>query len=601
MNNRALRMAAGGIGVMVLLTGEWALSKGSPPGNLADVHIRSVRPDRISVRPGETARISVELGNIENAPPKTRLTIFLKRWSGAVIESWPIQDLNETASCTVSTRCLEEGGYLIEALLTEPGRKLDTAREVLSVVQNVADDLRYGFYSNWDKPGDDYDRKTDFFAQLHINAIEYYDYFPAHGYYASKDTVYTYEPFGIRILGEDVRRKIEAARKRNILSIAYVAAYAASRSVYDRHPYPMTDASGVPRIFNGSVMTESEAKRQGKPIWFYLMAIAKDSKWRPHIMGEFKRALDDNPDDIVTFDGFEIDSYGHSKDDRYYSRGSRSNGRLLSDVITELVKDVRTLTHSLKDNAAVSFNCVNEFGIESMYDAVDFLFVENWAGHKNALEDLVDICYTHRRPKRQRVILKVYPADMRPGRKYWTPENLRFVLAAAMTGGGSVMVAGEPDERRGEMHALNSLYYPDNVAMPQENFDILRNYNFLDALLYRITHGANVINLETDVQMPGCVVRGFDSGEGTLAVQILHTGANREWSRAISIPAMRTGADIAISMPALKRPVDVYYASPDFEDLMIPQKLDWEFKEGRLRVVIPRISVYGVLVIKYET
>ena len=161
------------------------------------------------------------------------------------------------------------------------------------------------------------------------------------------------------------------------------------------------------------------------------------------------------------------------------------------------------------------------------------------------------------------------------------------------------------------MHALNSLYYPDNVAMSNENFDILRNYNFLDALLYRITHGSNVWNLETDVRLPGCVVRSFDSDEGWMAVQILRTGGNRDWCRPIAPPDPLTDTELVVPMPAGKRPLHIYYASPDSDEFLIPRPVDWTLSAGRVSASgapsagqvharIPNLTVFGVVLIRYE-
>jgi hypothetical protein len=57
---------------------------------------------------------------------------------------------------------------------------------------------------------------------------------------------------------------------------------------------------------------------------------------------------------------------------------------------------------------------ISIIGVEQMYDVTDFLFMEIWRGHTDRLENLVDICFQNRASRSQRVILKVYPADMNP-------------------------------------------------------------------------------------------------------------------------------------------------------------------------------------------
>jgi len=566
-----------------------------------NIHIKKIRAQKIWVRPGENTKVTVHLSNLKQKTKNTVMVFSVKTFNNVVKQKKIIKDFKESMTFDIKTKGFKEGGYILECKLKENNKVIDKKFEVLSVVKDISDDLRYGFYANWDKMGTDYDKKTDYFARLHINAIEYYDYFPAHGYYAPKEKEYEYEPFGIKILGQDIQNKINSANKRNILSIAYVAAYSASQSIYKKYPYPMTDKNGEPRIFNGSIMTESEAKKGNKDIWFYLMAIARDTKWYSYIMEEFKRVLDDSPDDIVSFDGFEIDSYGHACNEKYYSKGSKYSGRILSKIIMDLVGDVRKLTHKMKKNAVVSFNCVNEYSIKDMYDVVDFLFIENWSGFKSYLEDIVDLCYTHRRPKNQRVIIKVYPADTKLKQKNFRAQDLKYILAATMTGGGSLMVAGEPDEINGEMHALNTLFYPDNAAMPQENFEILRNYYIYDALLYRFTHGKNVSNIETDFELPGCIIRAFETDEDYIVINILHNGKNYEWNRIINAPGALENYEIAFKMPDTKKPAaKVLYGTPDCDELLIPRELDWEFKDGYVRALIPKLQAFGTLLIKCE-
>jgi dextranase len=448
--------------------------------------------------------------------------------------------------------------------------------------------------------GENYDAKAAMLANLHINAVEFYDYFPGHGYYAPREAQYRFEPFGTQINALDIQRKIQAGHKRNILSLAYVAAYAASESIYRQHPYPMTDNRGIPKIFNGGIMTEDEADRQKKAKWFWLMNVADDSPWHKYIMSEFGRALDDAPGDLVSFDGFEIDTYGDSADSRFYAANSRRNGDLLSEVLRDFVRDVQTLTHKSKRHGLVSFNSVNEFGVEQMYDVTDFLFLEIWRGHTDKIEDLVDICFRHRAPRSQRVVLKLYPADMDPGHTSWPAGTLRRVLGATMTGAGSLMVVGEPDESKNEMHALNTLYYPDHRPLPSGNTELLRDYYRHDALLLGYTHGHDVVNTNLEYSVPDCITRTFAApAKYSLVVQLLHTGHEKRWSAHAPLPSPILNSEVSLDLPAGVAPRRVYFASPDVPALQTPVEIDFEVTDGRLRTVLPELQVHGTLVLQY--
>ncbi len=561
------------------------------------VRFTDVNVERVWVKPDETHFVEIELaerGRNEGEVLLVRRTRNLLDWEERRVG---IQDDR--------IRLEEEAGgvelpIVLELALASDKGFTDHAVHVLPVVSDPSDDLRYGFYANWDRIGDDYGKKSDMLADLLINAVEYYDYFPAHGIYAPTDVVYEFQPFyGSEILAKDISEKIESGRKRGILSIAYVAAYAASRSVFERLPYPMTNAQGENLIFNGRILTEKAADASGDRKWFWLMAIARDSPWRDYILEEWRRTLLDNPGDLVAFDGLEIDSYGHDVSARYYSEGSAANGRLLSDVIAELIEDTWRMAHSVKDPVAISFNCVNEFGIERMYDITDFIFIENWAGYKSGIEETVEICYRHREPRGQRVVLKMYPADAGfRDPAHFPPDHLRLMMGMCLVGGGSLMIAGEPNEVTGEMHALNSLYYPDNVAIPGENTEIIRRYNVFDAILYGLNHGRMVENYRTSLFVPGCVARGFRNDRGDITVMLLNNGEQVRWDEARTAPDPLVHREVAIDVPANMEVRQVLYLSPDAEDPGLPLKVDFERKGNTVRTLIPELHTTGALVIK---
>lgn len=561
----------------------------------ADIDLKSTW-----VKPDEDHYLTVTL---DQDPPPDGIPLFLRH-------SRDLADINETPLRIDSRRKvihLPAGGVespiVIEALLGDPQAPSDRRVIVLPISRNASDDLRYGFYANWERVADDYTSKTDMLADLLINGIEYYDYFPAHGKYAPTEEVYEFEPFyGRKIHALDIKRKIESGHERGILSIAYVAAYAASKSIFDEYPYPMTNAAGENLIFNGRILTEKEADEKGERKWFWLMAIARDTPWFTYIQEEFERTLTDEPGDLVAFDGFEIDSYGHGEGDRYYSEGSAHSGRLLAEVIAEFIEVTWKMAHETKETAAVSFNCVNEFGMERMYDITDFLFVENWSGYKPGIEETVDICYRHRAPRNQRVVLKMYPADAGfTDPAYFPPNNLRLMMGMCITGGGSLMIAGEPNERTGEMHALNTLYYPDNVAIPEENVRIIHRYNQFDAMLYGHNHGRMVDNYDTTLYIPGSVVRAFQNDRGDITVLFLNPGEMRTWDQERVDAEPVTNREVAINVPPGMEVDRVLYLSPDKDALMIPMALDFEHTGGYVRTLVPYLDTTGAIIIKAKS
>lgn len=557
-----------------------------------------VRCDQVWVRPDRANSLVVRLGP-EGSLPGVRLDLSVLTPFGESVYRASRKGGPGENRLTIPA-LHREGGFLARVTVSRAGRALRQGETVLSVVQNVADDLRYGFYANYGAPAPDYDAKADMLARLHVNAVEFYDYFPAHGYYAPREADYRFEPFGVAINARDVRRKIDAGHRRNILSLAYVAAYAASESVYRAHPDPMTDENGVPKVFNGSVMTEAEADRRKQPKWFWLMDVSAGSAWHDYILGELGRALDDGPDDLVSFDGFEVDTYGDSPGARFYAKGSRRSGDLLSDVLHDYVGDVHALTHKIKPHGLASFNSVNGFGVEKIGDVTDFLFLEIWDFYRPTLEGIVDVCARSRAARRQRVILKLYPATMRPGHKSWPAATLRRLLGATMTGAGSLMVAGEPDAGGGGVHALNTLYYPDNQPLSAASERLLRDYYRFDALMYGWTHGRNVVNTPLDNPIPGCLTRTYAAPcRKALVVQVLNVGNERNWTVDAPEGTPRRDLEVALDLPGGVAPKAVYFASPDVPALQTPVRVDFDAQGGKLRTLLPELRVHGTLVLQY--
>jgi hypothetical protein len=493
------------------------------------------------------------------------------------------------------------GGYVAQVALTSPGGEtLAIERVILSVTDEPEDDLRYGFFASYPDEPADYTAKADMLADLYVNAVEFYDYFPAHGNYAPQHEAYKFEPFGIAINGLDVKAKIEACQRKGILALAYIAAYAASESVYREIPDPMTDAEGTPKIFNGEIMTERRADAEGKQKWFWLMNISEGSRWRSYIMPELERALRPGDGDIAAFDGFEIDTYGDNADARFYADGSRYDGEPLAEVLQGFVADVTEMTRQTKAHGLVSFNSVNEFGVENMYGVTDFLFLEIWRWHAPMLSDLVDICFHHRAAGNQRVILKLYPADMDPPRSTWPPLALARLLGAAMTGGGSLMVVGEPDETTGRMHALNSLYYPDHQPLSAAGEALLKAYYAHDAMLYGYTHGREVDNRDAYVPVEGCVTRSFISPvRRALCLQMLNLNNQSKWSEVPGSVSVKKDFPVSMVLPEGVRPTAVFYASPDSPQYQLPVKLAFELQNGQVLFSVPELAVYGTVIVQY--
>lgn len=546
---------------------------------------------RVWVTPNTPIRFTYRLPtSAARFPLELVLTDALGRSHG--MHSWS----SEAKSLNLEEGLSEEGGYLAQ-LFEGPNLLAETT---ITVARNIADDLRYGYFTEYKAFGGNYGTRADLLARAHINAVEYYDYFRAHGEYAPTEREYKTDPFGIPIDARDIRAKLEANRSRGILSIAYVAAYAASKSVKDRVPDVMTDERGVPKVFTGSILSEDEAERQGKDKWFWLMNISSGSAWHRHIMEQFASAVDDSESDWVAFDGFEIDSYGDSADTVFYAPGSARHGDLLQNVVRDFVRDCREVTRRIRPEGIVSFNSVNEFAAEVMLPVTDFSFLEIWRGHTDTLEGLTDIALSNRGAEKKRAVLKVYPADMDPVESAWGPEELRRVMGACLTGGASLMVAGEPDPRTRRLRALRTLYYPDHVLMTKEAEAVLTAYNRHDAMLFGLTHGRDVHTVQVEASANQSYVRTFAAPKRkTLVAQVLVHGAEPRWSKPWS--SRPEGAVVLkLKVPGGVSPGNILFCSPDVEEWRTPHPIPARRRGEELQVRLPDGIVHGSVLISYE-
>lgn len=544
----------------------------------------SLSLDRAWYRPGQTALVT-----IHGFKGRCKLQLFDTLGIHLSTKAVVVSKHDQTSSIDLPNRV---GGYRLSANASG-----STAEAVITVANNIASDLRYGFFANYPTARLDNDAKAQMLRDIGINAVEFYDYFPAHGRYAPTPGIYKSDPFGITLSGDDVIQKILVLRKCGVQSIAYVAAYAASRTVKDLVPDPMVDSRGVPKVFTGSILPEDEADNLKKDKWFYLMNIGAGSRWRQHILGEFGRTLDQSGPKAIAFDGLEMDTYGDSDSTTFYAHDTPDNGKPLRSVLQAFVNEVRERAHGVNPNALISFNSVNEFGADEMNPITDFAFYEIWRGYCNSLEGLADICFDRRGAKGQRVILKLYPADMRIARKSWPARILARIMGATMVGGGSLMVAGEPDPTASTMHGLNTLYYPDHQALSESASDVVREYNRLDALSYGWTHGDGVQNTELEAAIEDGFARTYlvPGRRAIVVAYLLHSG-DQAWDRE-GKNAFPTTAKLTLALPREAAPAKILQLQPG---QLAPTPVKFDSGKSTFCAQFKCTKPYGVFIFRYK-
>lgn len=562
-----------------------ALTLANHPASLMAAQIEQIQLAQAFVRSGESGVVRVRTSNAAGS----FMELTLSNRLGEVVHQ---QNRNaaDIVVFTIPPQSEEKPLLLTVRLAGGPAQK-----RVYSVVDDLAQDVRYGFYTKYENPNENFSVKGDILADLHINAVEYYDYFRGHGYYAPEEESYTHEPFNSEFIHTgNIQGKAAANRARNIANIAYIAAYSAIPEIASETNDFLLNEAGTPLVFyEGSVGTEQELGG----VWFRLMAFAPDTEWYQFLIEELGRALDDSLSDKVQFEGFEVDTYGYQG--VYNSSGSEYNGQSIAEVLALFCEELRARTREIAPHGLVTTNTIAEDFIESVYTSVDFLFVENWAYHKTAYEEVMQMGLANKWKSNLRLVTKSYPADTSfsdDGR--WPAANLRNLMAAHIAGGSSLMAAGEPDETTGRIGALNTLYYPTFRYQTEENYQILRDYNAHDAALFGRNHGAAVRPWDTDLVFPEGLVSAHVADDGAVTWNLLNLSGATDWDVVNPEHSATPAREITLTLPNRTRPAAVLYGTPEEPQHVYPEPVGHTSENQQVTLTLPAIKTLGTLIVE---
>ena len=162
------------------------------------------------------------------------------------------------------------------------------------------------------------------------------------------------------------------------------------------------------------------------------------------------------------------------------------------------------------------------------------------------------------------------------------------------------MVVGEPDEKNGVLHGLNSMFYPDHQPLVSGNEELIRAYYRHDAMWLGFTHGKNVYNTRIDAKASDCITRTYAAPEHrALVVQLFHAGPDGRWSVPSPMPKTLQNLKVEVPVPGGPRPKNILYSSPDHPQLANPSPVPFEMKDGVCVISVPELRVHGTLVIEY--
>ena len=331
------------------------------------------------------------------------------------------------------------GGYGVKILSAE-GEAWEGAFEIAGSAPAA---VRYGFLADFG-PGDVDTEDVEWMRDLHINAVQFYDWMYRHDRLIPPGRRYS-DPMGREMDAEAVRRKIERCRQLGMRPMAYGAVYAATPETAEAHPdWCMYTMSGRPMKFAD---------------WLYFMNVAAGSGWTEHLMAEYRDAI------AYGFSGIHMDTYGFPK--RVWD--SAGNPVELKNEFPGLINRAAREVRGADASAGVIFNAVNNWPIDTVAASEqDAAYIEVWPPN-DRYSDLYRLIRRARELSGGNVVLAAYLKPFRDGGAA-AESCFRLCWAAISASGGTQLVLGE------RMGLLSDSYYVDYTRLSGGFSDVVQKY-----------------------------------------------------------------------------------------------------------------------------
>lgn len=452
------------------------------------------------------------------------------------------------------------GGYgAVVEIRDADGGLLGSKITAFDILRDWTEFPRYGFLCDFSPDRDDLEAVVTDLLRCHINGLQYYDWQYRHDQLLPPKEIYQ-DPLDRTLSLAVIRRFLELAQKSGIKSMPYMAVYAASLDFQNKHPeWALYDPEGEPYQFED---------------FLGIMDPTAGSTWTAHIQEECDRVLAELP-----FDGIHIDQYGEPRQGANASGEPVNLPAAFQDFINRLKQD--------QPGKTIVFNAVKNWPIEALADsAADFQYIEIWPP-ETSYQDLRRILIQSRSLSGGKpVVIAAYiSAEHEP--------NIRLADAVAFAQGGARIELGEGNR------LLTDPYFPNHDQISESLQVYLENYyDFM--VCYGDLIGPGVKrNHDYQVSLPEGVRFSVCQQDGLLAVCLINqTGlSGARWDQVHDLPETQVNFDLSGSVPG--QISGVWWGSPDQADWRL-QPISWQEDSGCYRLKIPRLEVWGTLVLKYS-
>ena len=422
------------------------------------------------------------------------------------------------------------------------------------IVSSMSEVTRYGFLADF-LPEDSENKACEWMKDLHINAVQFYDWMYRHDSFLPPKEEYL-DPLGRKLSMVTVKKRISDCVKAGMRPFAYGAVYAATEETYRLHrDWAMYTMDGEPMRFAD---------------WLFYMDISESSGWTELLTQQYISAI------RIGFFGIHMDTYGFPKHVWNYTGKPIDLSEEFPKLISRIAKEVK----AIQPHGGVIFNAVNNWPVESVANAPqDAVYIEVWPPNTRYI-DLYTLIREAKLLSGKQVVLAAYLKPFSDPSTEKAEAAFRLCWAAICASGGTQLVLGE------DAGILQDSYYVNYAHLRKEFLCTVQKYcDFLVRyadLMYNDA-GADVTKtasggINEDIQFSSNFCDfSVDAKENTvwtivrqsaarISVQLVNLcGNTSEWNEGKNTPREVPEIDLKLR---IDRPVlGIYCASPDGEAL----------------------------------
>jgi len=500
-----------------------------------------------------------------------------------------LSDFREDALISVGEYDTTLAGYgvSVKVYTEESSVLLETA---FDVVDNPKRSLRYGFVSDFTQEDAD-NGAVEWLNKCHINMVQYYDWSYRHDQLVTNQEFYT-DMMGKPICRKTVKDKIEKCAKRGMHSIAYGAIYAASKPFFEMHTnWALYNSCQKPFVFIDV---------------FYIMNIAKNSPWRDHLIGEYRKAITE-----MGFAGIHMDTYGFPKTAYSHLKAEPELVRL-DQEIPSLITQTRAQLKDVNQDPYLIFNNVGNWPVYSTAATEqDAVYIEVWnpfERYSHIAQLIYEARYSANSSKP--IILAAYLEPFRKEIKERAMNAARILTAAIVSNGAYHLLQGE------NKAVLTQGYYSDYTRLSDIDAANLRRYNdfmirYLDLFYDEELRNVSMTHMGWDnyeYQCPSHPVSTY--GEADKLWLTIREKESRKclyfvnlcgcendyWNKGKNTPVPQEDVRIVVQVDGCVQ--NVYAASPDGESMQaqgLPFTCSENDKGAFIEFTLPRIDNWSVV------